>query len=440
MVGLVAVLAIVYAALAMFNLPLAVGLWIPLFMLEGLPGTAILPEAGALVIVGAWVGQTVPRDSWQRLQLWLQARVLFILVLLLVWFALSMIWAQDPGRSMSLLGSTIESAVFLVLISTSLSSSKHLRWVAGGFVAGALLSALIGILGVAGTIEQGGRLQGASGDPNYFAAQVFAATALALGLAATTRNLALRFWLLVAIVPLAYSLVASQSRGGFIAAVAMAVAALIVFKNRRVEVMAAVAGVAALMAIWMASDPQAWTRLTSSEDGGSGRTDLWTVAWRISGDYTIAGVGLDNFPVRSLEYTRDPGTLTDVRQIDRGQPVHNAYLSLLAETGVIGLGLFFAFAVAVLRAAARAAAIFDEIGRRAEATMTRATAVALTGMLSAAFFLPNGGDKRIFALMALGLASLAVAQRARSAWLDQADEGVSGDRRRPPGPTLQATG
>ena len=176
----------------------------------------------------------------------------------------------------------------------------------------------------------------------------------------------------------------------------------------------------ALLGIWVASDPETWTRLTSSEDGGSGRVDLWTVAWRMSGDYPIAGVGLDNFPVRSLEYTLEPGTLTDIRQIERGQPVHNGYLSLLAETGVIGLALYLAFAVAVLRAAGRAASYFDGVGDGAAATMTRATIVALAGILSAAFFLPNAGDKRIFALMGVGLAWLAVAQLER------------GDRTEPP--------
>lgn len=413
MLGLVAMFAVVYAALAIFNLPLAVGLWIPLFMLEGLPGTTILPEAGALVIVAAWVGKAATADSWQRLQLRQRAGVFFIMLLFLVWLALTMIWADDSGRSLSLLVSTVEAAAFLVLIATSLQSTQHLRWVAGGFVAGALISSLIGILGIAGTLEQGGRLQGASGDPNYFAAQVFAATVLVLGLAATTRNLAIRFWLLVALVPLAYGLVASQSRGGFVAAVAMGVAALIVFKNRRIEVLALVLAVAALMGIWIAADSGTWARITSNEDGGSGRTDLWTIAWRMSGDYPVAGVGLDNFSVNSLEYTREPGGIDDLVPIERGQPVHNGYLSFLAETGIIGLALYLALAVAVLRAGARAAYNFDLAGDHAAATMARTTIVGLFGILSAVFFLPNAGDKRIFALMAIVLASLAVSERMR---------------------------
>jgi O-antigen ligase len=132
----------------------------------------------------------------------------------------------------------------------------------------------------------------------------------------------------------------------------------------------------------------------------------------MSGDQPIAGVGLDNFSLRSLEYTREPGGLDDLIPIEEGQPVHNGYLSYLAETGIIGLTLYLALAVAVLRAGARAASYFEIAEDHAAATMTRATIVALFGILSAVFFLPNAGDKRIFALMALALASFAVAKRA----------------------------
>jgi O-antigen ligase len=102
-----------------------------------------------------------------------------------------------------------------------------------------------------------------------------------------------------------------------------------------------------------------------------------------------------------------------VKQIERGQPVHNAYLSFLAETGVIGLALYLALAIVAVRAGARAASRFDLTGDSAAATLTRAIVVALVGMMGAAFFLPNGGDKRIFALMALAVAALAVAERVR---------------------------
>jgi O-antigen ligase len=411
-IGIAALFALLYGALAMLNLPLAVGFWVPLFFLEGLPGTQILPEAGALAIVVAWAGQVGADHSWERLQLRLRGRIYFLLLVFLLWLALSMIWAEEPGEGMSLLVSTIEAATFFVLISTALSSTSHLRWVAIGFVTGAMISTLIGIAGFPGT-EQGGRMQGASGDPNYFAAQVLAATAITAALAATTRHVIARFWLVVALVPFAYGLVASQSRGGFIAAVAMAVAALILFKRRRVQVLAATLALAALFSVWLAADPAALTRLTTNTDRGAGREDLWTVGWRVAADQPVEGVGLNNFGVVSRSYTREPGTLADVKQIERGQPVHNAYLSFLAETGIIGLALYLALAVVAVRAGARAASRFDLTGDGAAATLTRAIVVALVGMMSAAFFLPNGGDKRIFALMALAVAALAVAERVR---------------------------
>jgi O-antigen ligase len=410
--GVAALFALLYFALALFNLPLAVGFWVPLFLLEGLTGTQVLPEAGALAVVAAWAGQTASIHSWQRLQLRRRGRIYILVLLFLIWLALSMAWADDAGESVSLLGSTIESAVFFILISTSLSSTSHLRWVAGGFVVGAVLSALIGIAGAPGT-DQGGRMQGASGDPNYFAAQLFAATALAAGLLATTRNGVVRLMLLVALIPLAYGLVASQSRGGFVAAIAMILASLFVFRRQRMQVLLATVALASLLGVWLAADSAAWERLTTNTDQGSGREDLWTIGWRVSADHPIEGVGLANFAAVSRSYTREPGGLSEVKQIERGQPVHNAYLSLLAETGVVGLALFLALAMASIGAGARAASRFDFAGETAAGTLTRAIIVGLIGVLSAAFFLPNAGDKRIFALMAMAVAALAIAERVR---------------------------
>jgi O-antigen ligase len=129
----------------------------------------------------------------------------------------------------------------------------------------------------------------------------------------------------------------------------------------------------------------------------------------------VAGVGLDNFPVHSPDYTRLPGSMTGVMHVEREQEAHNAYLSLLAETGIIGLMLFLAVAGAVVAATARSIRGFESLHDRRGALLARALLVAMVGMLSAAFFLPNAADKRIWVLMGLGVVSLALAERASRA-------------------------
>jgi putative inorganic carbon (hco3(-)) transporter len=217
-------------------------------------------------------------------------------------------------------------------------------------------------------------------------------------------------------VPLAYGVLASESRGGVVTFAAIAIAGFFVFRRQRVQVLAVTVAAVAVLGLWFSADTAAWDRMMSArEDRGSGRTDLWTIAVRMWEDHPVAGVGLDNFPVHSPDYTRLPGSMTGVMHVEREQEAHNAYLSLLAETGIIGLMLFLAVAGAVVAATARSIRGFESLHDRRGALLARALLVAMVGMLSAAFFLPNAADKRIWVLMGLGVVSLALAERASRA-------------------------
>ncbi|MFN8161330.1 MAG: O-antigen ligase family protein [Solirubrobacterales bacterium] len=417
--GVALLFAMVYAPLAMINLPLAAGLWMPLLFLEGLPGALLVPEAGAIVIGAAWFGEVIRTNSWQRRQLLRHRRLFTLAGLTVLWFALSLIWAAQPGSGLGLLVSSAEVAVFFALIATIPSRRSELRIIAAGFVAGATLSALIGIVGqVIGLsdVVQDGRLQGAAGDPNFFAGQLVGGLALACGLLATTRNAAARIWLAASLFVLAYGIVASQSRGGFAALIVAAIAALIAVRRYRAQVLLLVAGIGAVLALWLASDPGAWERISTSGSrsagsaGGSGREDLWTIALRMSGDHPINGVGYNNFAVQAPNYTREPGTLTGVIHVENHQEVHNAYLSLLAETGFIGLALFLGVTGACVAAAVRAGRKFASAGDPRAEVFSQSIAVALAGMLGAAFFLSQAADKRIWVLMGMAAASLSISE------------------------------
>lgn len=427
----------VYAPLAMTNLPLAVGLWLPLIFLEGLPGAKMLPEAGAAVLAAAWIAQALRHDSWQRLQLSRHKGVLSLAVVFVLWLAISLAWAQDPGRGVTILASASEVVLLLMLVATTPSAPSHLRTVAAGFVAGAMLSALIGIVGHAAgaaMVDSEGRLQGAAGDPNFFAAQMVAGIALAIGLIASGRRFAPRLLLTAALLPLAYGIIASESRGGLVALIATGIAALVIFHRQRAQILLVVVGVAAVMGIWLTNNHSAWERVTSaSQDRGSGREDLWTIALRVYDSHPILGVGLNNFSVYAPRYTRQPGTLTGVRHVETGRGVHNAYLSLLTETGVVGVALFVGLTGAVVVIGVRGAQRFELAGEQRAALLARASAVALAGMLSAAFFLSDAEDKRIWVLMALCLASAGVARSTAS--LASSPAAPRSDAVAPPKPT-----
>ncbi len=127
-------------------------------------------------------------------------------------------------------------------------------------------------------------------------------------------------------------------------------------------------------------------------------------------DHPLGGVGLNNFRLESSAYVREPGSLEHVELItERPHVVHNAYLQLLAEEGVVGLGLFLALALGCMAAAWHAARRFDASRRQGLAALARAILLAIGGALVASWFISNATDKRLWALLALGPALLAVA-------------------------------
>jgi O-antigen ligase len=150
-------------------------------------------------------------------------------------------------------------------------------------------------------------------------------------------------------------------------------------------------------------------------DRGNGREDLWIVAARMSADHPLTGVGVGNFQVRSADYVRRPGALSYVGAvIERPRAVHNAYLHVLAESGVVGVGLFALFVLATMRAPLVAARRFARRGEHVLARLSRAVLVGNIGLLTAAVFLSIGADRTLWLLLALGPVLLGVASVGRN--------------------------
>ena len=209
------------------------------------------------------------------------------------------------------------------------------------------------------------RFSGGAGDPNYLAAGLVAAIALAAGLLPSVRDPIAKVGVGAAIAALALALAATGSRGGLIGAAAALVAAVCLARGQRTQAAAlGVCVVAAAGAFFLAS-PSALERVTSFDAGGNGRAELWLVAWRMSEDRPLAGFGIANFPFESHNYVREPGNLNFVRLIvDEPHVAHNVYLQQLAETGIVGLGLLLFVIVVCLTAASTRRAPLRRAGRR----------------------------------------------------------------------------
>lgn len=404
-IALALVAAGAFAAILWFDLRLALVVWVPVLFLEGVAATNAAGKAGGALVAFGWL------VAWPRLRSQGMPRVPAalpaVLVGLGVWLSLSVTWSGDAGLAAGALWQWYAVGLVLVIVATAMGHrTTDIRLVAGAFVVGAVLSVLVGLaLPGVGSGEEG-RFRGAVGDPNLLAVGLVPAAILAVGLLPGQRGRRLR-WATAASVPvLLAGFAASGSRGAFVGAVVtVVVATALLVRRRRMFVTASVVG-AVVLGGALVLFPAAWER--SDDLGpGSGRGDLWTVAWRVSGDHPLTGVGLANYPEVAGEYVRQVGPLRAVDLI-AAEPhdVHNMYLQMLAETGVVGLALFVASICGCVWAAGRSARRLARRGSRPDAGLATAVLLAMVSMLVSGVFISHAVDRRLWVLLALGPALL----------------------------------
>lgn len=420
--GLGITLALAMVPIIMLDLRIALALYVGVIFVERLPMVSVGPNAMGLALIVAWAGLAGERARRGLSSLSRRHTVLVAGVLgLLVWAALSTIWASDQARVGSALFELVLGVVMFFVYATGVTTQRTVVTVVVGFLGGAVLSVTIGLIGsglqsslsaIQTATQFEGRLSGGSGDPNYLAAGLVPAMALGGGLLAVVRGRAARFAILVGIVICAVGLAATQSRGGLVALGAAAIAALVVARGHRHHVVAILCMLVAVAGGWLMANPSALQRIVTANDGGDGRAELWAVAWSMAQDHPVVGVGLNNFVRFSRDYAGRPGERRFGELLtEKPVLVHNAYLQLLAETGIVGLLLLALIIAAAVRATWLAGRRFERLRRPDMATLARTLVIAQVGALAAAFFLSNLGDKRTWFLLALGPVLLATASR-----------------------------
>ena len=413
--------AVCFVPIALLRLPLAVGCWVALLFFARVPGFSAVPDHLLVLIAACWVGLMIDRRIAVREALTDAQWPLLAMAAFTLWTLLTLAWAPDAGVSTLAIRDMLYADLGFVLILGTMLRREHVRLLATAFVIGATLSVLYGVAkgGLSGgggyVVDLDGRFQAGSGDPNYLGAVLVPAIVLAAGLMPRRSALA-RMGLGLAIVVCAIGLAATQSRGGLIAASWRALVAFAIWRGRRLAIAAVIALAGAVTAAFFLLSPSAWERIGSGNNSGSGRIDIWNVAWRVVSDHPIAGVGAGQFAQVSPHYVQQPGALDYVSLIVEKQiVVHNVYLQLWVETGIVGLMLFLLVVGVSLRFCWRALRAFEEQRDAEMVALARTALLALLGTLAASFFLSNVASRQLWVLLAFGPVMAGVAVRQERA-------------------------
>jgi O-antigen ligase len=416
-IGLAAVIALFFSMVLIARpallLPLA-GITVVLeaVTLSGMPVTRLLAPGAAMVVIAEFLrggGRVRPSPP------------LVWVTLYISWAILSGVWSDGPDGTRFLLQSLAIALIYMFAFATLLNSERDLKVFLYPVVSVAALIAGLSVVAFGSpTMEipyldllQGGRAQGAVGDPDFFAGMCLVFTPLGIVLASEAQRKGVRVLMVGATVTLLAGTFLSLSRGAFLATMVLGILFLAsrperLFRARREK--AAALFLVALGLIGFFSRPflreqvvsraeSIYAPKTQEEASGAGRTELWKGALRTARENPILGVGYGSFPIISQELIlHTPGVnplVFQKRKQGDNFVAHNTYLGTAAELGFTGLFLYLALVIStgltlrkLSKRAMQAGAPF--VGRVAHALLLGLTAWALC-----TFFL-NGETARTF--------------------------------------------
>lgn len=426
--AIAAAIGLAFIVVAIASLPLGVAIFGLLAFLELAPaiGGPIVSFAklAGLTLAISWLAVIASDHDGDRLIFNRHPVLIGAALLFVAWAVVSMAWAEDVGQTSISAQRYALNVLLIPIVYTALTLPKHVRWLITALVIGAAAAAAYGLIVVPSAAEAAesitaagdlNRISGTIGDPNLLASVLIVGMVLALALALDVKRAAVARILFILAAGLCFvAVVATVSRGG-IFALAAALVAMVAFAGRRRgrALVFALAFATLAMAYFTAFASEAQVQRLENADGGSGRTDIWKVGWRMVEANPGHGVGAGNFNVSSIHYLLvEPGAVDRSSFIvDQPAVAHNVYLEILAELGIPGLALFLLVVIASLTAALRAARSFERRGEEGLALIARAVAISLVSMLAADFFLAAEYSKLLWLLIGLGPALLGVARK-----------------------------
>ena len=361
---------------------------------EAIPGVGAIPIGNVVTL--AIIGLIVLGGYYKRVTLLWRTRPFRFAVILLGLGALSIPFALWPGGAVGAWTGALKTWLLCAIIPLVVVTSRQLTWIGRYFViaglilvTGYLLEAFAGMSGFT-------QSQSLGFDRNDVA--LLAAMAVPFALAwgkAGGRYRALGYATTALLVA---GVVATGSRGGFLALAAVGIAFLLRSRMLSWPKKSALVALAVVLAS-TAGSTEYWDRIESiftnpTEDynfqAREGRIEIWKRGLSYAVDHPATGVGFGNFPVA------EGSTLENLGYGVKWSTAHNAYVLVLAELGLPGLLVFLAIIGSIVKIVrhcgtrklsrrARAGPVGAELSEIA--ILSDATALSLVGYAVGAVFL-----------------------------------------------------
>jgi putative inorganic carbon (hco3(-)) transporter len=300
------------------------------------------------------------------------------LIAFLVWINVTMIFAIHFDLS-SEMWSRVNKTLFMTLLAiAAVRTEQQIKTFLWIFV---MSVAFFGIKGGVFTLLTGGefRIYGPPeshiADNNSISVALLMMIPLMVFLWNQAKHVVVKVGMPVAILLCAASVIASYSRGAFVAGCAMLT--MLALKSRRRVLLLAMMAIP--LGFILVSMPQKWwdrmNTITAEnpDDSVKGRFNAWSMTWNLALDRPITGGGFAIYePDLFAKYAPDP---LDIHS------AHSNYFQVLGEHGFVGLALFLLIALLMWRTGTRIIKASRDNQTRWRADLARAVQVSMVGFL-----------------------------------------------------------
>ena len=326
--------------------------------LGGLGGFNVSLTTIALVgLYAGWLIEVVTRRESPSSS---SFRPVLPLSLYLAFAILSVVTAYDPGLAVRELFLLLQMFLLFVYVVGRVRTWPDARFAITMILAGLLLEGLIMIwmlatgsgfevAGMSGRVDvdeatDAARFGGTVGSPNNAAAYLAMLLAPAASILLTNLGRAYKVLAGLALLLGSVALIATQSRGGWLAAaLSLAVVCVSMWWRGRLSLGRPLLVVGLVAGVSVAFQDSITARLTGDDRGSArSRLPLMAMAWEIISEHPLLGVGANNY---SAALERDGSTLPGPWLF----AVHNKLLLVWAEIGIGGLVAYLWFLVATIR-------------------------------------------------------------------------------------------